>query len=96
MYIVELRLRISDGSWELERLNFEVRLEEFIGAARNAKIKPQAYRAIPPIRAENPQRRDSLAEGVGFEPASDFRRCRFSGPSSCIVLYRTSIKEQIV
>jgi hypothetical protein len=28
--IVEVRLRISDGSRELERLNFEVRLEEFI------------------------------------------------------------------
>ena len=23
---------------------------------------------------------DSLAEGVGFEPTSDFRRCRFSRP----------------
>jgi hypothetical protein len=24
--------------------------------------------------------RDSLAEGVGFEPTNDFRRCRFSRP----------------
>jgi hypothetical protein len=23
---------------------------------------------------------DSVAEGVGFEPTSDFRRCRFSKP----------------
>jgi hypothetical protein len=23
---------------------------------------------------------DSMAEGVGFEPTSDFRRCRFSRP----------------
>ena len=29
-----------------------------------------------------PKPEDSLAEGLGFEPTSDFRRCRFSGPGS--------------
>ena len=27
-----------------------------------------------------PKIKDSVAEGVGFEPTSDFRRCRFSRP----------------
>ena len=29
-----------------------------------------------------PKTEDSLAEGVGFEPTSDFRRCRFSRQGS--------------
>jgi hypothetical protein len=35
---------------------------------RITQMKPQAQ-AIPPIRVENLQRRDSLAEGAGFEPS---------------------------
>jgi hypothetical protein len=51
-----VRLRISDGSWELERLNFEVRLEEFIGAARNANQAASAGYST------DSRGRDSLAE----------------------------------
>jgi hypothetical protein len=34
-------------------------------------MKPQA-RAISPLRAEKPQRRDSVAERDGFELSGDF------------------------
>ena len=38
---------------------------------RITQMRPQV-RAISPLLAENPQRRDSLAERVGFELTGDF------------------------
>jgi hypothetical protein len=43
----------------------------FSPVPRITQMRPQA-RAISPLRAENPQRRDSVAEGVEFELSGDF------------------------
>jgi hypothetical protein len=60
------------------KLASEARREQF--SSGPAASDSHQMRVIRAEKRRIPKTADSLAEGVGFEPTSDFRRCRFSRP----------------
>ena len=84
-----IRWHHLDGTASLANRDFGRLLvrtaEKWFSPVPRAQMKPQA-RAISPTWAENPQRRDSVAEKGGFEPSRPFISRSFCGLRAISIL----------